>query len=372
MKTTNLGKAALVLLAVGGGLYWVIKHSKKTYQEIGRREKENREILKKSGFTEEDLDILSQKEEGEDCIDEKINLCKKLYEQIRFESTMPIDVVDLDGINHSEKVIHVCQRFDKKTKRNLLDLCFQVPVSALSGNRGSRNYANGNTCVGDFISTIRGKFNETENKLEGGWIEWMEDVVRENQNFGNGKIINKGRLVDSRLEGYYYITAEKNFGDVGEDDWQPIGMFFSIPPGIFKNNPYNSDHDKLTDYILDLISELDNNSNGEGVDLCGVNPGDDVRNVKIVDVICAVRVSFVMQDQWNLDGINATSAIKILETVYNDLEIQGAGDGIFNYEYFLIYDPDSYSDAEELRVFNTRESSDGKLMVITENYLYEE
>ena len=90
MKTTNLGKAALVLLAVGGGLYWVIKHSKKTYQEIGRREKENREILKKSGFTEEDLDILSQKEEGEDCIDEKINLCKNFMSRSDLKVLCPL------------------------------------------------------------------------------------------------------------------------------------------------------------------------------------------------------------------------------------------------------------------------------------------
>lgn len=371
MKTTNLGKLALVLLAVGGGLYWVVKHSKKTYREIGRREEENREILKKSGFTEEDLDILSQKEEGEAGVDEEINLCKKIYEQVRFESTMPVSVVDLEAINHSEKVIHIFQRFDEKLKRNFLDLRFQVPTSALSGNRGSRNYANGNTCVGDFISTIRGKFNEGENKLEGGWVEWMEDIVRENQNFGNGKIINKSRLVDSRIEGYYYVTAEKNFGDDVKEDWQPIGMFFSVPPSIFKNNPYNSEHDKLTDYILDLMIELDN-SDGEGVDLCGVSYGDDIRNVKIVDVICAVRVSFVMQDQWNLDGINATSALKILDTVYNEAEINGAGDGVFSYEYFLIYDPDSYCNTEELRVFNTKNSSDGKVMVVTENYLYEE
>lgn len=364
MKKQKVGLIVLGCAVVLGGVYFIYKHARKTYREIERRENENKKILEKSGLTEEDFEKEDENSgsDRESGIDYDINLSKKLYERMRFDSDIELDCIDSDKIikeGPSEHVVHVYQRFDDRTKRNILDFLFQLPLSALPEGplaKNKRSYADGNTCVGDFVRTVKGTWNDEEKCSVQGWVEWMREIVQDPENLGFN--IKKGDFfVDSQLEGYIYLSYERF--DEESREWEEVRSFGKVHRTMFENNPFDPSHTKLTEFVYDVAEAI---KSGEGEVSLPLD-SDECRNAKICDIICAVRVSFNMQDQWHIDGINVTSAGKILDKIYEKSEVSGYKDGIFRYERFLFYDPDAI---DSVCVFSEeRNEGTGKVRVIS-------
>lgn len=386
MKNSKLGLYVLGGTVILGGLVWVVRRAKKTVREIEQREKENKQLLLDSGLSEEDIEKIEEQIENhhgsgnkkhcqDDDVDCTVNVCKDTYEYLRFESDIELNSLDIDTIldGPSEHVVHLCQRFDKKLKRNVLDFLFEIPKSALPRGENVkiyRKWVDGNTCTGDFITQIKGKwdFEKQESKL--GWIDWMTEMVKDPVNVGLK--IKTDPLVNSQLEGYIFLKYESF--DHGNGDWFEESRLFKIPRVLHENNPFNSDHTDLTDFIYDLRLEIESVKEDDEVKFDGLKLRDgsaylfdpnEFRNIRAKDVICAVRVTYLVQDSKNLGGLNSNSAVKIIENIYNNMEVTGWNNGKFKYTGFLFYDPD----AVDVAVFSEETNKDGKVIVVSEDVI---
>lgn len=384
MKTKKIGLSVLAVAAGLVGAWWIYSKSKKTYKELERREEENREILKKSGLTDEQVDQLmveaqeEEKNNGSESLgqDYDLNMCEKLFEAVRFKSVeIPSENVSVDEIldNDTEHVIHVVQRFDKRNSRDVLDFLFEIPTSALidsrDGGRSKRKSSDGNTCVQDFARAIKGIFDHEKGELvDRGYVGEMESIAKDEENLGF-KVKGGKFFVESMIEGYYYVRFEEK--DEDTDKWYERSAMIRIDRSMYENNPWNEDHTRVTDYVYDLrqaYSEKDATYVELPVD------SERVRNVEVVDAIAVVRVTFNIQGGKHLDGINITSGLKILENIWNEFEVHkdhGTRNenekDLFTYDYFLFYNP--RPDGDRLEVFDTEEREDGKYAVVRRDFV---
>lgn len=372
-KTEKLGLGVLALAAVVAGGYWLYVRTKKTYKELVRRDEENREILKKSGLTPEEVDQMmvenAEKELSGQEVEEKEqdfgqDLCKTLFRAVRFESDIPVECFDVDHIYErgSERVIHVQQRFDKRSQRDVLDLLFQIPLTAPLGEKWNKNNPD-MPSVRDFKRAIRGEFDHDKGKvIDRGYIDKMEEIARDEKNVGL-KITGGKFFVESYIEGYYYITFEEQYE--GSEEWTERSGMVRIAKTSYENNPWNPDHTKVIDYVRDLHEEK-----GDADYIEIPFSGDNIRNVKVMDAVAVIRATFNIQGGKNLDGLNKTSALEILNDIYYNFEIykdhgsKKEGDKYYYYDYFVFYNPDPEGD--RLEVFQTKEDAEGNSVVFSE------
>ena len=377
-------KAGIGFLAVVGGLvgvWWIYRHAKKTYRELERREEENREILSKTGMSEEEADKISvssamqnisapqektkitESEKTSEDSDYDINLVKKLFTWARFDSDIPVECMDIDEISSEERenIVHFIQRYDPKKGRNMLDLLFELPTSALpdvkEGGKARRRHADGMTCVGDFMKTLRGKFDEETGILKKSEVilDW-EKMVRDEKNVGFK--IKSSIGADVNLEGYFFLEYEEFI----DDEWKTCTKMVKILPEFYKNNKLNPNHTRVTDYVCDIKDYYEDKE----VDNLPISSAtDNIRNIEILGAMIAIRVTFPMQDTMHIDGINFESAKEILRDIYYKLEVKGSGDGSFKYEYYLFHNP-NFDEVEE--VYCTEKDQNGKLAVKVADY----
>lgn len=353
----------LAVVAAGGYAIWkTVQNARKEYKELKLREEVNKTLPKDE--SEPEVIVESQEESK---IDYEINLPKRLFREVRFNLSnidLPVDCVDLDSIlsenGASEHVIHVTQSFDKSSKRNVLNFLFEIPCSALPNIKNGevrRRYSDGNTCVGDFVHAIKGKYNHEKSEMDfRGFSERMENIVSDPENLGIP--INKSRAFrDCRIEGYLYVTYEQKNED---DEWEAVSGLITLDKSIYTKNPFDSDHESMTDYVYD-IKKYYAKEGVENVKLESSDP-DKFRNIEIQDAIATIRVSFNMQDKRNIDGINHVSGAKILKAIYDELRITGFDRGEFCYEYFMFYEPDSYT----VSVYDVNESTNA--LIVNELY----
>lgn len=346
----NLGKIGLWLLGaaviyVGGR--WIIKRSKATYAELERREKENREILRKTGRTEEEVEgeDLDSSEDSEK-IDYDINLSKRLFHDCRFLSSLPIDVVDSVEIlkEYDQHVVHVNQSFDRRSKRNVLNFLFEIPMSALSRDDRDRKYSDGNTNFMDFKRAICGRWDHEKGAIvEEGFQKTMESIVKNPEHLGLTIVNGNYTYCDGWVEPYAFISYEEK----EDEEWISKTNLIKLEKDIIENNPFNPEHFMATDFIYDLnqvYSQQGEERNNLKID----SNNDAFRNIEVIDAFIAIRVSFYVQDKFHMDGINAKSGLKILEEIYDKLEIEGrrsnGRSGAFVYDKFLFYKEDRNDD----------------------------
>ena len=384
MKTSKIIGLGLGVLCVVGGVYWIITRTRKTYGELDRREKENDQILMKTGLTREDVDQLASEEtnEGSETAEERpgeeihLNLCKKLFEGVlRGKASIPIECLNVDDCKRTEKVTHVLQRFDDKLRREVLDFLFEIPTSALldyrDGGDRVRRREDGFTSVRDFSEKIKGKYDmEQRVVISKGFSGDMEMIVQ-NEQFLGFKLKGGNLEADSRVEGYIYLKYDKR-DENGE--WDTYSKFIKIPKELCKQNPWNPDHQKVTDFVHDLKEAMKTKPQKVlGKMLTHGGDSERIRNPRIVDTFAAIRVTFCIQGGQFLDGINVTSGCKILENIYEDLAITGnpglrygGNDCEFRYDNFLFYDPD---DSEDVTVFDYEEDEKGDYHVRESLYI---
>lgn len=376
MNTKKIGLGALAVAALGYLGWWIYTRSKKTYKELERREEENAKILSKTGLTEEQVDNISvgiSAGDDEDCVP---NMCKELFSAVRFSSEeIPQECVDVDEIlnKDTQHVIHVVQRFDKVSSREVLDFLFEIPTSALLddryGGRQKRSYKDGNTCVQDFAKAIKGIYDrDREELIDRGYVGEMEKIAKDPENLGL-KISGGKFFIDSRIDGYYYINFEALDEETGE--WYERSGLVRIDKSVYENNPWNEEHTRVTEFVYDLRQAY----SVEGAEYI-VIPTDEkvVRNAKVIDAIAVIRTTFNIQGGHNLDGINVTSGLKILEDIYNNFEVHknhGTGNetekDMFTYDYFLFYNPRQSGD--RLEVFDTENGDDGKVHIVLREFV---
>lgn len=345
-KSKNWGLLIAGLAVLGGGAWFIINRARKTYQELGRREEENREILEKSGLKEEDLDKKAPLPGDPDYgVDTEIYLPRLIYEEA-FQSNLEDDCLDLDraiggdGHSPSEHVVHIRQRFDTKIKRNVLDFLFEIPLSAIPEDRDSRKFTDGNTCVANFVTAIRGEKNKETGKYNGGLAKEMERIINDSRY--NGINIDRMRarcIVDQRIEAYYFV-AYKELDDNGEDLISCSAML-PVPKEHYENNIYNSDHTRASDFVGDLASVILEKGPQE-LEF----ERKDIVEAQVRDVILTFRVTVKLRDAYHIDGINVKSAIAILEYIADEFNVIGWGGGSFKYTNFVFYAPDELDTLE--------------------------
>lgn len=383
-KGKNWGLLITGLVILGGGAWYIVNRARKTYQELGRREEENREILKQSGMKEEEVDHAPKPGDPDYGVDINICLPRIIFEKGYFESDIEQWHFDLDralGYSDrdgnkvdsdedrfppSEHVVHIRQRFDEKSKRNLLDFIFEIPVSALPYDKEARSYKDGNTCVADFVKALRGNKDKETGKYSGGFAREMEKVISDPRNVGIPGIRSKA-VVEQRVEGFYFATYKETF----EDGSEPLecSAMLTIPESHYTNNQYNPDHDKVSDFVYDLLQVIKTDG---PQDL--VFDREDIIDGKVGDVLLGFRVTVKLRDAYHIDGINANSAISILEKIVDEFQVIGWNKGLFKYEYFMFYAPNDNDllecyDTEDIVVIDEDGDKVNKKKVVTVNIL---
>lgn len=359
----NQGKAGLWLLGavvVGTLGYWIFKRSKKTYAELNRRDEEAKEALKKSGLSEDEILIGDERElndepqggysgnasDDTERVDTDINLCGKLFHDSRYMSDdLPIDAVDTidilanhnDQNNYDKSIVHVMQSFARKENRNVLDFIFEVPLSAISKD----HHSSGNVRIGDFSRVLRGRWDhESGAQIDGGFSKTMEDIVRDPENLGIN--ISSGQFVycPGWVEAYGNIMYEKRSED---GTWKRAYQTIKLDKRFIEDNVFNPDHTTASEFVADLNREYAKSGGTRRLKFDAST--EDYRNCEVLSAFLGIRVSFYIQDKYHMDGINPTSGLKIIEEIYNDLEISDLNDkSVFNYDKFLFYETDLEDD----------------------------
>lgn len=352
-KATKTGLVIGGLLVLGAGAAWLIKRVKSTCNELEKREKQNREVLEQSGAhideTVADEDQIAVDEDGTE-VDIAVNLPKQLNSMISDDTKYEVEAVSLDDFvfsenGASEHVVHISQRYDRGLKRNVLDILFEIPLSAQwSGPtaRKRRSYRDGNTCVGNFMSTIRGTYNEELDIVEKGFQEEIEFLVNSKTILGAPiKKKNQKTIVYSGITAYMHVTYEEKSRE--NDEWLTTTRMVEVPKEFYKNNPFNAEHNGITDFICDLREEMEKSNDADGYvfDMSKyLRNASEFRNFRILDAISTIRITLAVQDRMHLDGVNATILKQIADAIYTHLEVEGMNGGVFKYEHFICYVPD--------------------------------
>lgn len=348
------------ILTIGGVILitQIVKNIKKTHAVLEKREEENKKVFSNPLKSEEvtDDEELEEKEiNEEDTVetgDSVLNLPKELFEIARFEGGKAIPMESVDTVNihkiGSQKVVHIRQTFDYKLNRNVLHFMFEIPDSVLT-RKSDVN-------IGSFISDIRGKWNEREEKLEteGTLSKIMEDLIKSPK--GSGIKINGPKpVLDTRMEGYMYVR----WIEIDEDDKEfEETRLVMITRDLYKNNVMDPTHDRVTEYVSDINEKLDNDE-VEYIDI--VDEYGDTHHAEVVEAFVVMEVTVLAQDRFNLDGIDKYSGLEILDYIYNEFSIlTKKGNDEFTYDYFLFYNPD-----RDASVYSTEKNEDGKYNVVS-------
>lgn len=324
----NLAKIGLAVLGTAGLAYVIYKRAVQVHKAIEEREKEVTKIKEQTGFEEVDSD---DSPETGDCT---INLPKDLIAECNRSSEIPSDSIKLSNIfaPGNSNIVRIRQSFDRNTKRNILSLMFQVPNSAL------KNKTYGTINVGDLIRAIKGKYSHAEDRMvsDDYFVNYITKALDQQQN----------PVIGTFLNGYVYFSWE-------EEGHREVRLSM-IPKETYENLGY----DRITDYVQDLRKQ--------DVKIACRNEEGKVFTADIIEAFVVLEVKILMQDRFNLDGINKKSALTILEKIYNDLEIEPTHSNgcYFRYNNFLFYDIDDprgvdvfYIDEESSEVCTTEAMS---------------
>ena len=351
-KSTKTGLVIGGLLCLGAGVLWLTKRVKSTCKELEKREEENREVLEQSGLVDDGLtkeEVIGVDEDGTE-VDIIVNLPKQLNDMISNDPKYEVEAIDVNKFifgnqGVSEHVVHFLQRYDKGLKRNVLDILFEIPISAQwSGANAAkrRSQEDGYTCVGNFMSTIRGNYNSEKDIVENGFLELIQYLIDSKTILGKPLKKNKKTIIYSGISGYMHITYKEK-STTGEDEWLTTTRMIEVPRELYKNNPFNEEHDGITDFICDLREEMEKSKDKDGLSLDlskFVKNSREFKDFRILDAISTIRVTLAVQDRLHLDGINDNTLKQVVDSIYNKLEIEGMKGGIFRYEHFLCYVPD--------------------------------
>lgn len=338
------------LLCLGAGVMWFVKRVKSTCNELEKREKENHEVLEQAGLLDND-EVLPEEitvfdEDGTE-VDILVNLPKQLNGMISDDHKFEVSAVDVNEFlfgkkGASEHVVHFVQRYDKGVKRNVLDMLFEIPLSAQWSGKDSakrRLPEDGNTCVANFVSTIRGKYNEEKNTLEHGFLELIQYLIDNKTYLGVPLEKNKRTIIYSGISGYMHITYKERL----DGEWVTVTRMMEIPKELYMNNPFNAEHTGLTEFVCDLRGEMEKSREETGLpfDLSKyIKNSSEYKDFQVLDAITTVRVTLAVQDHLHLDGISPSTLKQVVDNIYGKLEIEGMKGGIFRYEHFLCYVPD--------------------------------
>ena len=348
------------LLLLGAGAWWLIKRTKKTYKELENREKQNHEILEQLGITEDenvsDEEAIVVDSEGTE-VDIAINLPKQLNDLLCHDENYELDELDVNKFllnnSPSEHTVHIRQRYDKGEKRNVLDLMFEIPLSALWSGKGAykqRSSEDGFTCVGNFLKTIRGEWDREDNYLKEQFQAEIRYLIDNQVMLGTTikRRNSKKTIIYSGLCGYLYLDYKEKVGGEYKDG----SSLCEITKKMFEENVFNQDHSELTEFICDVRERLETApATGLQFDMSDYikNP-ENFKDVVINDAIAAIRITVPIQDRRHIDGITINTLKQIVDNIYNKLEIEGSGGGIFRYKHFVCYVPDTEQDGE-IRVY---------------------
>lgn len=344
IEKRNWGYIFLGGLIIAAGGWWLTRRAKETYKELKRREKLGEELMKNAGLTEDAVTTLPPRPGDPDYgVDMKINLPYMLFEKGRFESLeIPQEYFDSDRIftekGTSEHVVHVRQRFDKQLRRNLLDLIFEIPRSAVSPNIEDRSSNDGYTSIGNFIYAFKGdKINNNNDfAFSGGLVNTIRNIINDPQyGISDLKVVPKNPIVSNRLVGYYFMKY-----DVVEDgEVIKASAMLPIPETHYEGM-------KLSDYVHEINVKLDKR---ERIDISLSDPR--VQNVEVGDIILGYCITLKMNDAYNIDGINVNSGLAILRYIADEFEVLNrTGRGKFQYLSFLFYD--EWDEEDELRYYD--------------------
>lgn len=349
-------KKVLIATSVAGLVYWAWKRTRKVHEEIENREKENVQALRSQGYSEKQIEKPVETTENQE--EEDINLPKEIFEKARFESNvLPTDAVDSDSIfeEGNENIVHLFQTWDKKAKRNFLSFFFRIPEESLP-SKGRKSVPDSR----EILKAIKGTWDMEKQKLVGPcFVDRMKSIIYEG--LAKSNIVpskHKELIPEANVEGYAFIQFKNKIG-------KTVSVPVLVTRNIYRNNPFNEEHDKVTDFINDLLVEIDDSENGywETSELAYNYDESGKRvpaTVKVFGGVAGVEVKIPVQDNYHLDGINSDMALKIIEEIYNEeLLIEGPKGNEMVYDKFLFHSIDSNH-----CVYTTEPSESGKLRTV--------
>ena len=352
-----IGGCAVIL----GGILFV-KAVRKSYKELVAREKANNKLLEEAGLTPDDMEPVKETITNEGGPGEELpekSFMKQLYEGVRFDSDLDLDCINHDLIysDHkergvSERVVHLRQTFNKKTKREELEFLFEIPFSAYGLGRSFSSTAPN---IPDFLNSLLGekKSKKVMNQATGEEF----DVVKRAGGFAsemkNTFIVTPDPF--TQLEGYYFLTFDRK--DREPDDPRYSAMI-KITKDFYQDYAAEGNNG-LSSYIADVRKEMIDKDGPYELEC----ESPQIQNAHIEDIILVQKISFPIATEQHPDGVTVKTVIKCMEKILDELKIVGTKGGRFSYSYFLMYDPD---DDQDLCCFNTEPTKDGKVRVVSE------
>lgn len=341
-KSLIFGGLALAVLA------FVYYDSRKNYKKLTEREEANNRAMRDAGINLNDVTDPGISDEDRDIVEE-------VYNEARFNSDINIDALDTDAIfgtqnddgvfivSPATNIVHITSTYNKMAGAMMLNFLFEIPRRAY--NQESRY----NLGVGNFREALEGRLDRSTGKRYPGFRDTLRDLV----------FLGTGRLsrheMQTALEGYMYLTTNK-----GTEDEKT--QLIEIPESNYIN-PDGDNRYSLTNYVERVAEELDRGDK-PAMGLMDENGNSTLAEIR--DVALMFRVSFILQSNRQLNGINKKTAIRCLKSILDDLVITGNRGKEFRYEHFMFYD----STSENLKYFDTEKVDGSEKVTVSSFELY--
>lgn len=309
MKTLKiLGSLSAILLII----YVFYKNCKKEVKKLEEAEKKTNAELKELGIPVKKL----EKEMIPGLDDD--NLVKTMFISMEFSDKIDSSFIDPDKAIDSEKVIHVRQTTDTKTKRQRLNFTLEIPT--------------------DYISSTKGNYNSPR----------LPDFIRCSKDaalYMSDNFVKFAERPRTSLEGYFVF--EYRYADMPEDEFYYTSARI---PECFYSRFAKDGHDGLSEYI-----EYLNTSRGgtkeevqEITSYLFCNTGSrEIGKINLVDAILYFNISFEIQDNIEPTGINLKTGLDCLNWLIdpeNGFKVTRGNKGNsreeFKYEHILFHAPD--------------------------------
>ena len=322
-----LGGLALAALTFA----FVYYDARKNYKKLTERDEANNKAMRDAGINVDDVT-------DPDIYNEDRDIVEDVYNEARFNSDIDIDALDTDAILGTQNddgifivppatnIVHITSTYNKMAGATMLNFLFEIPRCAY--DQESRY----NLGVGNFREALEGRLDRSSGKRYPGFRDTLRDLVF----LGTGRLSR--REMQTALEGYMYLTTNK-----GTEDEKT--QLIPIPESVYIN-PDGDNKYSLTNYVERVAEDLDR----EEKSVMSLKNEDGTSTLaEIRDVAIMFRVSFILQSNRQLNGINKKTAIRCLKSILDDLVITGNRGKEFHYEHFMFYD----STSEDLRYFDT-------------------
>ena len=241
------------------------------------------------------------------------NFPRQLFIDCHRSTKIDDDALNTDLIENRGNVVHVRQYRDRRMERDILSVSFQVPDPIIQ--QGS---VRGSITIPEILRAVKGRFDLDAGKmLDNNYL-----IYELNQLMEGGCVAMK-----TLVHGYIRI--------VWDNDGKEETLITKVPTDTYLTMGFNN----ASDYVAHLQKLLDQDNSEVKINC--FDHGKEF-TAEIVDATIEIEVNIPIKNKNYTDGLRESSAVKFLEKIYNEFQIEGRNRTL-RYDYFKFYDPEDRS-----------------------------